>query len=508
MKIALLYVRQSRHRSNVRTISPENQEAACRALPAVQGCDAVEVYSDLDKSGRSTARRADYLALARRIEGERSPGEVRVVAVYDQKRLGRNKLHALQLWALLETRPWIEVVLVEGGTLDRSNSGELTYAIRAAVAEYEAQEVGRQMRDNLRHAIERGEMVGPVPLGYRRVRDGANVTIEVDPDWAPFIERLFREYATGRWSTRELATRLNAEGIRPPTFEGGVRADTLSQMIASPVYAGMMHKGGRRQTAGELVPGRWPALIDRETWDVVHSILARLRRGGGGGAPKRIYPFQRILRCGDCGCRMYAHTMPSGAYYRCRSTGAEIGCGQSVREDRLIPWGRALMAWLEAAADRSAMRQAVEDDLGRTEIARPADALAQIDGNLERIGLRFEWGEFDEVTYRSKRERLLTLRVEVERSLAAPPEPRLTLTGLVDAWDADDALTRRQLLWALFDELDVRGQAITAGLPRREVEVEVAGYLANWTVAGAPFGLRFAEGSGAVSAAAGKVASL
>src|SRR6266542_1696441 len=44
LKAALVYVRQSRHKDYERTASPEVQEAACRALPAVARCDKVEVF--------------------------------------------------------------------------------------------------------------------------------------------------------------------------------------------------------------------------------------------------------------------------------------------------------------------------------------------------------------------------------------------------------------------------------------------------------------------------------
>ena len=45
---------------------------------------------------------------------------------------------------------------------------------------------------------------------------------------------------------------------------------------------------------------------------------------------------------------MYAHTLPSGAHYHCRSTGTYVGCGLGAREDALLPWGRSLMEWLES----------------------------------------------------------------------------------------------------------------------------------------------------------------
>ena len=68
------------------------------------------------------------------------------------------------------------------------------------------------------------------------------------------------------------------------------------------------------------------------------------------------------------------------------------------------------------------------------------------------------------------------------------------LTGLVEAWDTNDALTRRQLLWTLFESLDVKDGAIVAGQPRREVEAEVAACLEGWVPPnGQPLRMRFAD---------------
>jgi hypothetical protein len=49
----------------------------------------------------------------------------------------------------------------------------------------------------------------------------------------------------------------------------------------------------------------------------------------------------------------------------------------------------------------------------------------------------------------------------------------MRLTGLLDAWDQADALGRRELLAALFIELDVRDGMIWRGQPQPEVAEEL-----------------------------------
>jgi hypothetical protein len=345
--------------------------------------------------------------------------------------------------------------------------------------------VGEKMRDALRFRIEQGRMVGPVPLGYRR--EGWEVVI--DPEWAPVVVRAFEEYATGTVSTRELAAKLNDEGLRPAKFAAGWRADTLAQILGHPAYVGLTPQDGR-SGSGKLVPGGWSALITRALWDDVQRVRARHRPSGHvGGRPFRAYAFQGLLSCARCGGRMQAHTVKAGTYYRCRSTGAVTGCGQGVREDRLLPWGRSLMEWLERGPGWEAVRDAAEAALSVE--ARAPDALEQIDANLKRVGMRFEWGDITEDEYRERRGQLLALRADVETQ-AAPVAAALRFDGVLAAWDGGDMTVRRALVANVFAELDVADSAIVRARPRPEVAAEVSHRLAGWEGLGHELKLRFA----------------
>src|SRR5437773_2182474 len=91
MTLGLIYIRQSRHKAYEKTVSPEVQEQACRALPAIKACDEVEVFTDLDVSGGELRKRKRFLALLERIRA----GGVSVVSAYDQSRTFRNTSDAL-----------------------------------------------------------------------------------------------------------------------------------------------------------------------------------------------------------------------------------------------------------------------------------------------------------------------------------------------------------------------------------------------------------------------------
>ena len=68
-----------------------------------QDCDRVEVYVDLDKSGKSTAKRPDFKRFLDRIVTD-PPA---VIALYDQSRSFRTTTEALDFYALMERMPQV-----------------------------------------------------------------------------------------------------------------------------------------------------------------------------------------------------------------------------------------------------------------------------------------------------------------------------------------------------------------------------------------------------------------
>ena len=144
-----------------------------------------------------------------------------------------------------------------------------------------------------RYAAGRGGMAGAVPAGYRWEGTGRDRELVIDDQVAPLVRRVFQEYATGKYSTRDIARRLNAEGAVLPRFTGGWRADTVAQLLDNVAYIGKSYPNPTKRK-GELLDASWPALVDQETWDRVQRLKSRYHRGGGrtGVATER----QSILR--------------------------------------------------------------------------------------------------------------------------------------------------------------------------------------------------------------------
>ena len=468
--VALVYVRQSRHKEGERTVSPEVQEQQCRALPSVAGCYDIEVFKDLDLSGGKLKGRKGFLALVERIKA----GRIDVVAAYDQSRAFRNTSDALDFYSLMERRSDIQVVFVHG-RFDRTPAGEFTYTTLAAAHAMERRMTGEKIRDAYRYATQRGLMVGQVPGGYIRNADG---TVSIDEAVAPTIRRIFEMYATGRFTARDIARRFNAESVpKLPRSRGAAwHWHSISEILRNVAYGGMAFSESRRRGGhGELIPANWPALVGESTWKAARAVSER-RYGHGGRRDARGrlgYAFAGLLRC-SCGEKLHGagKTRRNRLYYACRH-GQEklVACEERwVREDDLLPWVRALLVELEALKPVDFARRI---DLMSSNL--PADshgAIESIDRSLERLDQLFLWGHWDEPKYRAERERLEGMRKELQDA-GEPERTEPRLTGLVSAWDSGDAVVRRELLATLFADIHVAGGRVAGYTPRRERRAQV-----------------------------------
>ena len=481
MTTAVVYVRQSRHKDYERTVSPDVQREACAALPAVKACNRVEVLQDLDVSGGKLEGRKAFLALLDLVRRS----EVDVIAAYDQSRAFRNTRDALEFYGLLNEHPEVEVVFVQG-RFDRSAVGGFTYTALAAAHELERRMTGEKIKASKRHQAAQGQMVGAVPAGYVRRKDGNALTVAIDEPSAAVVRRIFADYAAGDASTQDIAHRLNIECIRLPNFKTGWRRDTIAQILGNEAYVALSYserrsKRGTRtdlRPQGDQLPAQWPALIDRAIWNAVQAKLARFHHKGGrreqATGKERAYAFQGLLRCLNCGGPMHCHWMKDRAYYQCRGERA-TGC-RGIRDDYLRGWAHGLMEWIEDQAEiKVTFAQAPRCE-------KPRLSLARIDQTIERLGQRFEWGDIDADTYRAKLADYRALRAEAVAELdraQAAQAPRPWPSNLVDTWEQATPASKRGLLAHFFEAIDVDGGRV-AGCKLRPIHAGLAEILEQY----------------------------
>ena len=241
------------------------QREACEAYIASQRSEGwVLVRDQYDDGGISggTLERPGLKRLLADIED----GLIDVVAVYKIDRLSRSLMDFSKLVEVFD-RNSVTFVSVTQSFNTTTSMGRLTLNILLSFAQFEREVTAERIRDKVRASRMKGMWMGGCPpLGYV-VKDRKLVENPGDAAQVRWVFARFIEIGSGTVLSRELAAR----GV---TTSRGHRIDKkfIYRMLNNRVYIGeAVHKG-------TSYPGEHKAIIDREAWDKVHSILTESPR--------------------------------------------------------------------------------------------------------------------------------------------------------------------------------------------------------------------------------------
>ncbi|WP_249729459.1 MULTISPECIES: recombinase family protein [unclassified Chelatococcus] len=306
---AAIYSRFSTDLQSDRSI--EDQVALCRRFAERNGYVVTATFDDRARSGASVFGRD---GLARMMEMARARG-MDVIVVEALDRLSRDMADLAGIHKQLEFLG-IEIVAVNGGRVDTAAIG-----IHGLVGQMQREEGARKVRRGMQGVVRDGRHAGGRAFGYRPV-SGKPGELEIVPEEAAIIQRIFREYRSGV-SPRTIAAKLNSEGVPPPRGQrwNGSTINGNRQrghgILQNPLYVGRniwnrvrMVKDpstGRRVSRvnpeSEWLTSDAPHLriVDQETFDAVRG--RKESRGGAHAAhaPRSKRLLSGLLRCGGCG---------------------------------------------------------------------------------------------------------------------------------------------------------------------------------------------------------------
>jgi hypothetical protein len=184
-----------------------------------------------------------------------------VIVVYKIDRLSRSLMDFARLVEIFD-RNQVTFVSVTQSFNTTTSMGRLTLNILLSFAQFEREVIGERIRDKVAASRKRGMwMGGYVPLGY----DVRERKLVINEGEAATVRMIFERFVR-LGSATTLAKALAAEGVlnkRGKLIDKGF----LYKLINNRVYLGeAVHKGA-------AYPGEHEAIIDRDLWGKVHSIL-------------------------------------------------------------------------------------------------------------------------------------------------------------------------------------------------------------------------------------------
>lgn len=473
---AVVYVRQS----TVQQVRG-NRESAARQYALADrakalGWPAAAVRTIDDDQGHSAAR-PDQRDGFKTLLAEIGAGQVGVVLALEASRLARSSVD----WhRLVEICVVTKTLLADESAVydPRDPNDRLLLGVKGTLSEAELWTIRCRMHDGRWSKARRGELVGPLPVGY--VRTEADAVVK-HPDRqvqarVAYIFELFGELRVAR----RVVARLVREKLKIPAQawggpgHGEVRwkvptFGAVMRMLHNPAYAGAYAYGqkeydpyDRSPTTGKAktkvrsvadwpvcVPDVYPAYI---TWDQFVANQQTLRdnwfRSTSRGAPRRGPALlQGIARCGRCGARM------SMFHY-------------STKEKRAPGYG--CVAAYANGGKTCQMMSSAPVDAAVAELFLAAVTPAQVDVALRALDAH------EAERAESRRQRQMQVQqadyaVEIARRRYESTDPanRLVAAELETRWE--QALRERERLVRESEELDRQAASPLGAAERRKV---------------------------------------
>lgn len=383
MRHAVLYLRRS---TDMQEQSLGDQRKALEVYAQDHSFVILKEFVDDAVSGTSTEGRDAFKAMIKTaLNGER---DFEAILVWDIRRFSRGDVDEAGYYRHLLRQHGVEVLYI-AENLTGDDVDDLIIGTKQWLARQESKDKSKVTIRGMLSLIEKGHWAGgTAPYGYdRAIFDSTGQLLRVvktgepsrmapgdyvklapgDPDFVKTVQRLFDLFVNRGLGYRAIASLFNQEGIPGPS--GGRWAIvTVQTLLRNPVYKGavvwnktshgrfhVVRKEGERTEIHSLgkrsairiihhPPERWivvedahEPLISKELFAAAQAKRrtrsAALYRYNGRGADSP-YLLTSLIRCGQCGSRMYGHTKRrKGHVYPMYVCGGFSQGGRSVCEE-------------------------------------------------------------------------------------------------------------------------------------------------------------------------------
>ena len=272
-------------------------------------------YVDEGLSGISTKKRKRFNEMI----SDAKEGTFDLVITKEISRFARNTLDSLQYTR--ELLGWGVGVFFQNDNINTlDEDAELRLTIMSSIAQDELRKLSSRVKFGHQQAIKSNVVLGNSRIfGYKK----EDKRLVIDESQAPMVRDLFRLYATGEYSMKQLETLFYEQGYR--NYNGNkIAHTTMSGIISNPKYKGY-YVGNKVRIVDMftkkqkfLPPEEWvmfkdetgeivPAIVSEEIWDKANEVLQRRSEDvkNRQGICNHANLLTGKLYCSHCGAAYY-----------------------------------------------------------------------------------------------------------------------------------------------------------------------------------------------------------
>ncbi len=396
-------------------------------------------------------------------------------------RLNRSFTHHPVMNALME-KDLLEIHFVrEGYSIDKDANSmqKLMWNMGTVMAQSYTDQLKDNIKRSIKHKIDSGHWIAKAPVGYKHEPDaqGGRSKIVIDESCAHLVQRMFKTYATGTVSFRELQRMTVEWGMR--TNKGNSLAlQTVCDMIRNPFYYGVM------QVKGRLYRHSHPTLIERSLHIACEAVTARLQNKPWKAVKetRKKFLLRGLVTCAVSGKKATCDLKKGRYTYLMVQDPAKPTKKLWVKEETVI------QQMAEVVRSIAIPEKYLPETLGYIRSNHEAEKAFHVEhirglqrekgdilGKLNRLTDLLIAGHVTEATYKDKHLELDMRRDNITRELAENDKGdtgfKVTLSGIValmaqapQLFASSNMIEKRALVGLVFSNLQLEGSTLRYNL--------------------------------------------
>lgn len=281
----VIYARYSSDKQNEQSI--EGQVRVCKEYCKRNGIDIIHIYADRAVSAsKNIEHRLEFQKMIK--DSEKQKWEC--VVVYKLDRFARNRYDSAVYKARLKKNGVRLISATEN--ISDNPEGIILESVLEGMAEFYSKELSQKVtRGMYESALKAHSTGGTIPMGYKV---GADKKLEIDPLYAPLVKEAFDLYANG-FTVKQICDKFNAAGYK--TKRGApFNRNSFKTVFSNRKYIGIYTYNNEVEIEGGV-----PAIVDKETFDLVQERLKKNAKAPARGKALVDYLLTGKLFCGHCG---------------------------------------------------------------------------------------------------------------------------------------------------------------------------------------------------------------
>ncbi|MBU4368584.1 recombinase family protein [Patescibacteria group bacterium] len=265
----------------------------------------------------------------------------------------------------------------------------------------------------MRQKIRNGVWPVRAPDGY--LNNSQTRMIDIDPEKAPKIRKLFEFYATGEYNLKSLANWCKENNLKGH-LNKEMAVSNIQKILQNIFYLGLM------KYKGEVFEGKHVPLISKKLFDKVQQVLQER------GRPQKIknhnFAFLGLMKCASCGCAITAEIQKGHHYYHCTKKKGPCPEKHFLREEALVEQIKNYLQKVSLSSQdtKKVLVELEKDELKAKEqtkivVQNLKKELAEIEIKLEKLLDVYLNEVISTEEYTARKQKILTRKLELQEKI-------------------------------------------------------------------------------------------